>query len=354
MSGERPRVLWLAGTRNEVMHLAPYFRAFAGDHDGEGRIDWFAVTGEQGIALYQAMDEFDVRADEEAELRHPAEDPAARLQGLLGSIETVARRRRATHLVFSGTGPTAAAAALVCHGRSSRGIWMKPADPVGLIPRLHWERGLAYVIGALGDSVNVVNPGFPPVIDSGQPAVQDDDADLPKGRRPEAPLVILAVTRAAWGSDDAPERIVAAAARFARESPEVDWLFLRSLDARFEGPLNAVENRPENLLTAPPVPYAVYGNWVGEAQALLTDSCTLAAEGLASGARVAALGELPQGRPDQNDRLMSITPGEIGSPDVRRFLAEAVSNRLKPAAGTGFWGRETAMFERLQALTSTV
>jgi hypothetical protein len=337
MKPERVRVLWCAGTRSEALALGPYYLELRTAADVSQRLNWFGATGEQGVALYQALDDAGVRPDEEAEVRHPAEDPAARLKGLIEEIENLARRHRATHVVFAGGGPTAVAAALVCHARGVRGVWLAPTDPAGLIPRLGWERGLDAVIRALPDAVKPVESS-----DTQEPCKplcgMELPPETPKGRRGDAPLALLAVTRPGWGAGDVPERFVAAASDWARAMPEGDWLFLRSLDARFEGPIRAMAERPENFLTAPPVPYQVYRRWLTQVRVVLTDSWAIAAEALRAGIPVGALAE-EAARPGRDQAsVLAITPADLRSDRAGAFLGEAVRGSAPRGTVTGLWG----------------
>ncbi len=345
MKPHRPRVLWLAGTRGEVLRLAPYsLHLMNQDPPGE-RLHWFAMTGEQGMAAYQALDECRMRPHAEVELRHPAEDPAARLQGLLGEIESLARRFRATHLVFTGVGPTAAAGALVCHGRNINGVWIPPLDNAALIPRLRWERGLEGVIRSLGESIEILDP---PPIRMG--ATIKESGEQPRGGSPGSPLAILAVARPAWGSGNLPERLARAAAHWADSMPEFDWLFLRSLDARFEGPFQAMRDRPANLLSAPPVPYAVVAPWMREAGVIMTDSWAIASEALALGTPVACLGEdAAEASGHAEDRLLSITAADIGENRLGAFLKSALGRSPTQDFPALLWAFDEDVTEKLKA-----
>lgn len=344
----RPRVLWLAGTRTEVLQLAPNLQALQQGERLRDALTWFAVTGEQGVAVYQALDDCGVRPDEEAELRHPAEDPAARLRGLIDEIETLARRHRATHLVFAGCGPTAAAAALVCHGRGLRGVWLRPNDAVGLISRLRWERGLEAVILSLSECVEVIHNAVPSARLRGLVGISGT-GELPPGRREGALLVMLGITRPAWGSSDVPERIVAAVARWARRAPEIDWLFLRSLDARFEGPIGSLTERPSNFLTAPPVPHGVYADWLWGAQTIVTDSWAMAAEAAVAGVQVVALGESEDPSVGRATQPWAIVPSDFDGDELGEFLIRSLRGRGGGMDGAGLWGATSATVQALEA-----
>lgn len=346
MSVERPRVLWVAGTRGEALRLAPYALKFIGRDEPARRIHWFVTTGEQAMGLYQALDDCGMRPHAEAELRHPAEDPAARLQGLIGEIETQARRHRTTHLVFTGAGATAAAASLVCLGREARGVWIPPFDPAGLIDRFRWERGLESIVRSLWECVRILDA--PKIESRDEPAAKPSEApEQPKGRRPEAPLALVAITRPAWGAGDLPERAVRAMRAWAAGAPDADWLFLRSLDARFEGPIKAMKDRPANFLTAPPVPYAVYEPWLNEARVILTDSWAIAAEGLARGIPVAALGEERGEAAEDKPLLYPVAADEIEGEDVKRFLVDALERKPDRRAAAPLWGFSPHLDEEL-------
>lgn len=345
MTQERSRVLWLAGTRGEVLRLAPCALKFLAVDEPSRRIHWFAVTGEQGMGVYQALDDCGMRPHAESELRHPAEDPAARLKGLIGEIEGLARRYRATHLVFSGAGATAAAAALVCHGREARGVWIPPFDPAGLTARFRWERGLESIIRSLWECVQILDaPGGE---GAGTAVTSSTEGERLPGRRPEAPLALVAVTRPSWGSGDLPERVVRAMQDWARSSPEADWLFLRSLDARFEGPLRSIREKPANFLTAPPVPYAVYASWLNQAGVILTDSWAIAAEGLAREIPVVALGEAGNATEEKDGVLLSIGSGVLEGDAVRQFMEGALKQPAKSRASAPLWAFSPHLVEEL-------
>jgi hypothetical protein len=317
------------------------------DPPGE-RLHTFAVTGEQGMATYQALDECRMRPHAEVDLRHPAEDPSARLQGLLGEVESLARRFRSTHLVFTGVGPTAAAAALVCHGRQTRGVWIPPLDEARLIPCLRWERGLESLIRSLSECVDIIQP--PPIsIDDETEAFPFGAGEQPAGRRAGAPLALLAVARPAWGSTSLPERLARGAAHWATASPDVDWLFLRSLDARFEGPFQALRARPSNLLSAPPVPYAVYSPWLREARVIVTDSWAIASEGLAMGTPLVCLGEDAPRPVEAGDHRLSITPEAIEGNELDAFLKGALNRLSSTTSRPRMWAFDVRVAEELKA-----
>lgn len=345
MSVERSRVVWLAGTRGDVLRLAPYTLKFLAEDPPSRRLHWFAVTGEQGMGVYQALDDCGMRPHAEAELRHPAEDPAGRLQGLIGEVETLARRFRATHLVCTGAGATAAAAALVSHGREAKGVWIPPYDPAGLVSRFRWERGLESLIRSQWECVRILDaPGAGETI----PAPEEiEEKDLPHGRRLEAPLGIVAITRPTWGSGDLPERAVRAIARWAQASPQADWLFLRSLDARFEGPMKALDERPPNFLSAPPAPYAVYASWLSDARVVLTDSWAIAAEALARRIAVVALGESGGGSDEQDGALLSIGADTLEGDGVWRFMEGAMKKSEERGAIAPLWSFNSHVMREL-------
>ena len=79
MKSARPRVVWLAGTRSEALRLGPLYRSLFTRSRAAGPLHGFALTGEQGMAATQAVEEFGIHPNEVFELRHPAEDPAIRL-----------------------------------------------------------------------------------------------------------------------------------------------------------------------------------------------------------------------------------------------------------------------------------
>lgn len=333
MSHSQPRALWVAGTRGEVLHLGPLYRALRlPEHDEHAR-HWFAVLGEQGMATYQAIDFLGLHPDEEFELRYLADDPAIRLHHLMKDIESLVRRHRATHVLFSGFGPTAAAAALVCHGRQCRGLWVRPRDPANLIPRLRWERGLEAVIKALPHSVGVAQAeGFPLAVD-GVGCVDGVDSgefkEVPN-RRSGAPLIMIAVTRMLWGMQGVLNQVVCTAAEWARAAPEADWLLMRTLDPRLEGPLNSMPDRPANLLSSPPVPYNEYQRLLVECSAVLTDSCHIAAEFMDRGRAVAALGELPAETRALGEKLMHIGAADLSSEGLLTFLKKSLRESSPP------------------------
>ena len=335
---DQPRVAWFAATRSDVLRLVPLYRALAPAPRSRTRPHWFVFTAEQGMAAYQALDYFDFHPDEDCELRRPAEDPTLRLQGLIARIETVIRNRRISHALFTGFGPTATAAAIVCHGRQCRGLWLRPPDPAGLVRRLRWEGGLVSIIGSLAAAVSVLPMPFPASVGGPDSAPPDSHAPTRSasgpaaigGRRTDAPLVMICIGRSLWGMHGILERVVAASARWAREMPSVDWLLFRSLDARMEGPLQSMADRPSNLLATTPIPYPQYSDLLARSAAVVTDSPHIAAECMEEERPVAALGELPSPQGEScPGRLIEITPEDLEGEDLRAFLDRAIQGSLE-------------------------
>lgn len=344
---QRARIGWYCGTRSEVLRLGPLYQALRAHWPEKEAIHWFAYVGEQGMAGYQAMDFLDVHPTDEYELRYRAEDPAIRLYGLMIDIEENVRRNRISRLVFSGFGPTAAASALVAHGRGSRGLWIRPRDPAGLIPRLRWERGLERVVASLGEAIDVMQAPEPAKTNQLQ-----IDIEIPAiaGRREGAPLVFIAVTRMLWGMNDVLDQVVDAAATWARETPDADWLIMRSLDPRLEGPLNHLRERPKNLLSTPPLRYPEYLSVLNDACIAFTDSCHIAAEFLDSGKAVVALGEAETtGAPPA--RVYDVTPQTLALPKVLAFVGSYLSPPIKDTPpASSVLGLPESMVETLRRL----
>jgi hypothetical protein len=297
-------VLWLAGSRGELLALGPLLQAVrrrAVPHpDAGGAIHLLAVTGEQGTALEQALDALGLRPDEAAPLCHPGDEPAARLQQMLGVAEAFARQRKATRVVFMGCGATALGAALACHGRGTPGLWLRPADPDGQLGRLRLEAGNARLIEACAPLVTAWTWPATPLLPEDLPA----DAPAPPawpmaaledeipGLRPATPVALVAANRREWGiKQDVTALLARATAAWARRHPELDWLILGNLNARMVGPLAALRDRPTNLLAVPPLPYAVYRALLARSRWMLTDSPRMADEARRHGVATALLAD---------------------------------------------------------------
>jgi len=327
MSSQRAqRVVWLAGTRGEILLLGPSFKALCRPPAEGGNpraIGWLACTGEHGTAAYQTLDALALAPDETGALCHPADDPAVRLRLMLERTESFVHLRRASHVVFAGYGPTAAAAALCCHGRGCRGLWLRPADRLGIIGRLDWEAGLARVIAALAPRVAILDvPAMPDAVAEGLAAAPPSsplEAEIP-GLRDAAPLALVAIYRREWGvtHGNAASRLIHAAGRWAEAAPERDWVISSTLNMRLEGPFRALERRPANLLRVPPLPYPLWRELLGRAELVLTDSPLIADEALQRAIPVLTLGER---NPDRADH--AITPDELNSPALRERLDRA-------------------------------
>jgi hypothetical protein len=228
---------------------------------------------------------------------------------------------------------------LVALGRRTRALWIRPRDPAGLIPRLRWERGLEQVIVSLGEIVRVLQFTGWLALDPSDVAKDAPGTTTLIGRRPEAPLALIAVGRMLWGMQGVFDRLVAAAASWARAIPEADWLVLRTLDPRLEGPLHAMKDRPCNLLSSPPLPYPEWRSLARQARAILTDSPHVAAELADLGCPVVALGETParQASDPREELLLEITPDELASERLQVFLEGGLRRPLPPTkvrAGT--------------------
>ena len=329
-----PRVAWIAGTRGEILLLTPLMRGLRETGDVETSHS-LLTTGEHGMAASQALDRVGVIPDETSPVCHPADEPALRLREMLERVEAFLRRRKITHAVFAGSGPTAAAAALMTHARNARGLWLTPPDPVRLAPRLRWEAGLTrvaracapcvepYVLEAMPEWLTESNAATAPLME--QDALRDD-----------APLVVVALVRREWGMrDTTPRRLFAALARSASQRPECDWWVVGNLNARMEGPLRALKPWPPNLLATAPLPWGVWRTAMTRARAVLTDSPLIAADARHHDCRVAALGETPPptveaAAPPPN--VLSITPDDL---DVPRWDAVVDTLLKKPPVTEG-------------------
>lgn len=325
---KRARVAWVAGMRGEFLLMGPTFKAMRLRHNESGvPLNWLLATGENGMAGYQALDTVGLIPDESAPLCHPAEDLTVRLNSMLARVEAFGRQHKVTHIVFSGYGPTATAAAIFCHSRGCHGLWLRPPDPAGLIPRLRWEAGLERLIRACAPCVEILPvPAMPDLTVAEAP---DPVAEVP-GLRREAPLVLVAVERRNWGMlDDSTRRLALTLGRLTTERPEVDCLVISNLNARIEGPLRSLESRPANFLLSPPLPYDVYHGLLARASVLVTDSPMVAAEGVAGGRLVVTLADEPAeaGKVGEG-RVFPITPADMGDSPLNGALGAALDDAL--------------------------
>ncbi len=344
---ESLRVLWVAGRRGEILLLGPVHQRLARTA-GVKPTAWFLGTGEDGTAAYQALDFLGLRPDEVGPLCHPAEQPAVRLTILLERIETFMRRRKGQRLIFTGCGPAAAAAAICCHARGNPGLWLRPADPAGLIPRLRWEAGLARIVEACVPAVTIIDvepvpdltrlAGMSPATagESTSPS-RPVESEIP-GLRPAPPRILWAVLRRDWGMfSDTEARLARALGAAAAARPEVDFVVLSNLNAMLERPLASLKHKPDNLLVTPPLPYPVYRGLLGGCAGVTTDSASIASEALAIGKPVAALGELPGA--GATELLAPCVPADLNGPPWVDWIERAVGREpiSKPAVAAEPW-----------------
>lgn len=285
----KQRTAWLAGTRGEARLLGSLFTVLTKGPAPVGPA-WWLSTSEHGMALHQMLDALGIIPDEIAPQCHPAEEPAQRLALMLERAEAFGRQRKVQRVVFSGWGPTAIGAALYCHARGGGGVWLRPPDPAGLIPRLRWEAGLERTLLALSPAIQVLQLAEPPLADFGEEPI-DLAAEIP-GLDARRPVVVIAILRREWGLfDDTVTRAVHALERAARAQSEWQFLTLSLLNALLERPFRTLAAPPENLLLVPPLPPAVFRALLARAGAVLTDSVLLAGEALRQDVPLAALGE---------------------------------------------------------------
>lgn len=350
---QRARISWMAGTRSEILRLGPLFGHFFEPGRGSGPLHRFCFTAEQGTAAYQALDYVGVRPHEEFALRHPAEDAAIRLNGVLGEVEKYLRQTRATHAVFAGWGPTAAASAIVCHARKLRGLWLRPYDPAGLVADQQWERGLDAIVRSLGESVKTIEVGPP---GKGEAAGEDGVAEVPEpviaGRRPGAPIALVNTGKLAWAYGRTPEQIVEAARGWATAYPDIDWIFLRSLGAHFEGVYRSMADRPANLLGTPPVPYPEYRALLAGTVFGVSDSPNQIAEFSDAGIPCIAMGEREGEDPSQRqiEMVTFAQPGALGDEVLQNRIREILGNILRPSAKrTDLWQLDDSLLQIIRA-----
>lgn len=316
---EQLRVLWIGGRRGEILLLGPVFQRLA-RATGVKPASWFMGAGEDGTAAYQALDFLGLKPDEVAALCHPADQPAVRLTILLERVETFMRQRKGQRLIFSGCGPAAAAAAMCCHARGNPGLWLRPADPAGLIGRMRWESGLARIVEACAPAVKIVD--LEPVPDWTRLAgvgsanqigrICPIEQEIP-GLRPNSPRILWAVLRRDWGMfGDTSARLARALGQAAAARPEIDFVVLSNLNATLERPLATLKDRPKNVLVAPPVPYPIYMELMRGSAGVTTDSALVASDALALGKPVAALGEDAGGKIPE--RVEPFIPADMNGP----------------------------------------
>ncbi|MCE5230578.1 UDP-N-acetylglucosamine 2-epimerase [bacterium] len=332
MNLEQMRVLWIAGRRGEILLLGPVFQRLA-RAVGIKPTQWFLGTGEDGTAAFQALDLIGLRPDEVGALCHPADQPAVRMTVMLERIETFMRQRKGQRLIFTGYGPTAAAAALCCHARGNPGLWLKPADPAGLIPRLRWEAGLARVIEACVPAVSVVDlepaPDWTKLAGVAGGEKYELEKEIP-GLRPGAPRIVWAVLRRDWGMfGDTAAKLARALGKAAGERPEIDFVVLSNLNATLERPIASLEKRPENLIVTPPLPYPVYTDLMRGSAGVTTDSALVADEAMALGRPVAALGETAGGM--NAEKVRSFVSGDFGGEKWTDWVDECARNKKELA-----------------------
>ena len=337
-----PRVAWFAGTRGEMLHLGPLFKALAAPHAGTG-VHWLMNTAEQGMAMQQALDLFALEADESAELCHPGDESAHRLNAMMTRVEAFARGRRADHIVCAGYGPTAAACALAAFARGNRLLWVRPADPAGLRPRLAWEACLGRVIEACAPVITWIDlPGAMRWdVFAGAPAHGAFDAEL-YGLRPAAPRVLIAVLRREWGlRHGVTDRLARALEIAAPQRADVDWVLLSNLNARLEEPIRALRARPENLRIVPPLAMGAWRGLLAGVGCVITDSPAIAGEAMREGIAVTALADAPA---PASEGVRAITPDDLTADNLTEWanLATAQVQLSRAEAHAGSWDEPIA------------
>lgn len=312
---EQLRVLWVAGRRGEILLLGPLFQRL-GRMTGIKPTSWFVATGEDGTAAYQALDFINLKPDEVGGICHPADQPAVRLTTLLERVETFMRQRKGQRVIFTGFGPAAAAAAICCHARGNPGLWLRPADPAGLVGRLRWESGLVRIVEACAPVVKIVNlepaPDWTRLAGAAGFEKTELEQEIP-GLRSNAPRIVWAVLRRDWGMfGDTAARLARALGQAAAARPEIDFVVLSNLNATLERPLTTLKDRPGNLLVTPPLPYPVYMDLMRGCAGVTTDSALIASDAMAIGKPVAALGEVPG--ESKTELIESFTPDDMSGP----------------------------------------
>lgn len=345
MKTQRNRIAWIAGTRSEILRLGPIYSIIQRELQTRSVPHWFAFMGEQGMQATQALDLHDIVPHEMFELRHPADDCAVRLYGVMRDIDTLVRRHKATHLIFAGCGASSAAAAMVTLARQRRGLWLRPADPARVNEGLGWESGLERMIDAAKpwvETVRMDEGGLGQRGDPGEAKEISDDSEprdpFIRGLREAAPVVLVSLQRAPWGNDPGYAAIVKSAAAWARAIPAADVVILRSLDARLEGPLRAMKDRPENLLGAAPMPYPEYARLMNRTAAVCTDSCNVAAEAISASIPVVTVGDLRAEDSSGGDSIsgadsdsatggarIAARIGDLGSETFLNYIRDAVA-----------------------------
>ena len=339
------RTVWLAGRRGDILRLAPLLRRLR-ETAGPDAPHWLHTTGEEGTAAVQALDTYPLRPDSTALLLHPAESPAVRLRVLMERADDALRERKAGRIIFTGHGPAAAAAALVCQARGCPGLWLRPADPAATLAHLRWESSLAGVIRACAPEVAEVPLAPFPLAGLALGSMIDVEREIP-GLGLAAPFALVAPLRREWGlMDDAGSRIARGIAAAARLAPAVTWVVVTNLAAGLERPLLALSPRPANLLLTPPLPPALFAALLARAALVLTDGPDTAAAALARGIPLATLG-------DSAEAFPASAPAPAGGQALLRVVARAfAAGALAALAASLPAPAEPASQGNLQAWTS--
>ncbi len=289
------RIAWIGGRRGELLSIAPLFRHFRKRYH-DRQLHWLCDTGEDGMASSQALDYLKLVPDKTSDLCHPAEETVLRIRLMIDRSESFMRHCKADAAVFSGCGPTALAASICCMTRRSRGLWLKPSDPAGVIRRFTLESCYQRMIHASFPPSDIVN------LDYHVPTGMTDDGgqelnpevDLPDYRE-KVPRLLVHVQRREWNiKGSLSERLAHMIAAWARRRPGADYLVLGNLNACTERPVRIHAENLGNYMIAPPLPYPLYLRLMRECSVVLTDSPLVATEALQHAKPLAVLGELEE------------------------------------------------------------
>lgn len=332
MISSQPRVVWFAATRSETLQLGPLFNRLGRD-PAVRDFHSFAFLAEHGLPAEQALDSLGIHPHDRFEVRSPDEDPGIRLGELLGDVERITRRRRATHILTAGFGPTAAAASLVAHSRLCRGLWIRPRDPAGLNELRPWERGLERFVRA-NEGMRILEPDVSGIACEAAPVAPP--LDLISGLRPGAPLVLVALTRWHWGVYSGHPAILRGLFGLAAAMPESDFVLIRTLDPRFEGPLRALSGGETNLHSTLPLPPGDYRRLLAASVGVITDSPLIAAEARRPVLFIAETAPNTPSAGGTSDPLI-VRPDALASPDAEAFVRKMVPcENPRPAPGDPF------------------
>ena len=333
------RIMFVMGTRPEVVKLAPVIKKVAQDRI-HFRSD-VVVTAQHREMLDQTMRSFNIKSDFDLNIMRPDQSLAELSSFMLKELSIVMREVHPDLVVVQGDTTTTFIASLVAFylkiplahveaGLRTSDKWQPFPEEmnrrlVTVVADLHFAptrkaRANLLAEGVMEGKVYVVgNTGVDALIDITAGGCQDMSQEL--GDLYNDPARLLLVTVHRRENHGLPlVRICRALKEIAKREPSVNVLFPVHLNPNIRNTVGRVVGKVDNIHLVPPLDYRLFSFFMKKAHVLLTDSGGIQEEGPMLGKPVLVLRDVTE-----RDEAVRVGAARLVGTETKQIVGETLT-----------------------------